>query len=86
MFVFDKGHDAARCETIGEGTQHSLGFGLVHQHQPAHNRVERPVRRGGNVRRLESDVRQPKVFHAAVCGIDLTGVAVDAKNLTRRAH
>ena len=63
---------------IGKSAQHSLDFGLIHQHQSADDRVEGPVRRNGNVARLEPDIRQAKVFHAAVRGVDVMRVAVDA--------
>jgi hypothetical protein len=56
VFIFEEGHDAAGRETIGEGTQHGLDVGLVHQHQPADDRVERPRRRGRNVTGFESNV------------------------------
>jgi hypothetical protein len=59
---------------------------LVHEHQTADDRVERPIGRGGNVGCFESHACQATVLDAAVRGVDVSGVSVDAQNVTGRDH
>jgi hypothetical protein len=85
-FVLHKCHDTASVETISQGAQHRLDVGLVHQHQPADDRVERAVGRGGDISYLKVGVRQADSPNTAVRGLDAAGVTVDTENLSGRGH
>ena len=58
VFVFHECHDTAWFETISQSAQHELDVGLIHQHQPADECIERPNGRAENIGSFKLDVRQ----------------------------